>query len=255
MADLYGASITYAHINEKGQLILLLSNDTVITAGHVVGPVGATGPQGVPGPRGAAGKDGTEIFVRSGPPDPAVGKTGDLWISSATWQLWVKASSWGSPMDLMPGANNLDAQIRRFNGGGGGGSPRFFGMGAPSYGGGGGGTVMVGGGSGDGNLSPILGNNAPLAAGTPLVVASDPVGDAMIVDLWAQGPQGTLFVEVGVSRGVGTDTGYSVVYEIQMGTQPPVLTFTPIVTGAGGLQLQVSSDVALTTLRGRVLLL
>jgi hypothetical protein len=45
------------------------------------------------------------------------------------------------------------------------------------------------------------------------------------------------------------------VYEVQMGVQPPALTFTPSVTATGGLQLAVSSDVALTTLRGRVLLL
>jgi len=45
------------------------------------------------------------------------------------------------------------------------------------------------------------------------------------------------------------------VYEIQMGTQPPVLSFTPGVTGTGGLQLSISSDIALTTLRGRVMYL
>jgi hypothetical protein len=86
-------------------------------------------------------------------------------------------------------------------------------------------------------------------------VAVDLQGDAMIVDLWAQAAQGTLFVEVAVSKGNGTDTGYSSVYEVQMGVQPPALTFTPSVTATGGLQLAVSSDVALTTLRGRVLLL
>ena len=77
----------------------------------------------------------------------------------------------------------------------------------------------------------------------------------MIVDLWAQAAQGTLFVEVAVSKGNGTDTGYSSVYEIQMGVQPPVLTFTPGVTARGALQLSISSDVALTNIRGRVMYL
>jgi hypothetical protein len=248
MADLYGATITYAHINESGQLVLLLSNDTVITCGNVVGPAGATGPQGVPGPRGAAGKDGTEIFVRPGPPDPAVGQPNDLWISSASWTLWVKSGmGWGAGMELMPGANNLDAATRRFNSGGSGGG-RFFGMGAPSAG-------ISGGGGGTGTLQPILQNDQPLPANAWTPVAFDPDGDAMIVDLYAASPNGTVFIEVAASKGLGADTGYSVVYEISMGTNPPNLTFRASVSGANQLQLEVNSDTALTTLRGRQMLI
>ena len=84
-------------------------------------------------------------------------------------------------------------------------------------------------------------------------MATDADGDAMVVDLWARGPQGTIFVEIGVARGRGTDTGYSVIYEINIGLQPPVLTFTPSVDAGGGLSLAVSSDVTLDALRGRVL--
>ena len=150
---------------------------------------------------------------------------------------------------MLPGGKNLDAAIRRFNGGGGGASPRFFGMGAPSIAG------VASGGGGNGNLKEILQNMAPLPAATPQTVAIDPDGDAMIVDLWGQGPTGTSFVEVAVSKGTGTDTGYSVVYEISMGARPPKLTFTPGVDALGGLKLDVTSDVALVSLRGRQMLI
>ena len=114
MADLYGATITYAHINEKGQLVLLLSDDRVINVGNVVGPVGATGVQGIPGPKGTPGKDGAEIFLTAGPPDPAQGKPGDIAIDTRAWKLYQKSGmGWGMGNDMMPGANNLDAATRR----------------------------------------------------------------------------------------------------------------------------------------------
>ena len=239
------AEITFAQVNERGQLILLLSDDRVINVGNVVGPVGATGVQGVPGPKGTPGKDGAEIFLTAGPPDPAQGKPGDIAIDTRAWMLYQKSGMcWGMGNDMMPGANNLDAATRRFNGGGSGGG-RFFGMGAPSAG--------IATSTGSGNLSPIVNNDQPVAASTLQTVATDADGDAMVVDLWARGPQGTIFVEIGVARGRGTDTGYSVIYEINIGLQPPVLTFTPSVDAGGGLSLAVSSDVTLDALRGRVL--
>ena len=239
------AEITFAQVNERGQLILLLSDDRVINVGNVVGPVGATGVQGVPGPKGTPGKDGAEIFLTAGPPDPAQGKPGDIAIDTRARKLYQKSGmGWGMGNDMMPGANNLDAATRRFNGGGSGGG-RFFGMGAPSAG--------IATSTGSGNLSPINNNDQPVAASTLQTVATDADGDAMVVDLWARGPQGTIFVEIGVARGRGTDTGYSVIYEINIGLQPPVLTFTPSVDAGGGLSLAVSSDVALDALRGRVL--
>lgn len=245
-----GVGVSFAQVLKDGSLALMLTNGEVINAGKVVGPAGDPGPSGRPGVPGPAGADGAQIFLTSGPPDPAEGKDGDIAIDTTNWKLYQKSSlSWGTGNDMLPGGKNLDAAVRRFNGGGGPGGGRFFGMGAPSMG------IAAGSGGGNGNLSPILQNDQPLLAATPQVVALDTDGDAMIVDLWAQGPQGTLFVEVAVSKGNGTNTGYSVVYEIQMGLQPPKLTFTPGVTATGGLQLQVTSDVALTTLRGRYLLL
>jgi hypothetical protein len=116
------AEITFAQVNERGQLILLLSDDRVINVGNVVGPVGATGVQGIPGPKGEPGKDGSEIFLTAGPPDPAQGKPGDIAIDTRAWKLYQKSGmGWGMGNDMMPGANNLDAATRRFNSGGSGG--------------------------------------------------------------------------------------------------------------------------------------
>ncbi|MEY4404048.1 MAG: hypothetical protein RIR91_2083 [Verrucomicrobiota bacterium] len=222
-----GVSVDFAQVLKDGSLALMLSTGDVINAGKVVGP---EGPQGAPGRPGEAG---------------------DYAIDHSNWRIYGPKSGigWGGGQDLLAGRqNNLDAQIRSFSGGPGKGG-RFFGMGAPSMG------IAAGSGGGNGNLQPILQNDVAVPANTPQTVAVDLQGDAMVVDLWAQAAQGTLFVEVAVSKGNGTDTGYSSVYEVQMGVAPPVLTFTPSVTATGGLQLAISSNLALTTLRGRVLLL
>jgi len=244
-----GVGVSFAQVLKDGSLALMLTNGEVINAGKVVGPTGPQGAPGRPGVPGPAGADGRTIHSFTGAPDGAVGEEGDYAIDHANWRIYGPKSGigWGSGQDLLATKQNLDQAVRRFNGGGGGG--RFFGMGAPSMG------IAAGSGGGNGNLQPILQNDVAVPANTPQTVAIDLQGDAMIVDLWAQAAQGTLFVEVAVSKGNGTDTGYSSVYEVQMGVQPPALTFTPSVTATGGLQLAVSSDVALTTLRGRVLLL
>ena len=160
----------------------------------------------------------------------------------------MDSMGWGMGNDMMPGANNLDAATRRFNGGGSGGG-RFFGMGAPSAG------ISGGGGGGTGTLQPILQNDQPLPANAWTPIAFDPDGDALICDVWAASPNGTVFIEVAASKGLAADTGYSVVYEIQIGTNPPNLTFRASVSGANQLQLEVNSDTALTTLRGRQMLI
>ena len=246
-----GVSVDFAQVLKDGSLALMLSTGDVINAGKVVGPEGPQGAPGRPGVPGPAGEDGRTIHSFAGAPDGAVGEAGDYAIDHSNWRIYGPKSGigWGGGQDLLAGRqNNLDAQIRSFSGGPGKGG-RFFGMGAPSVG------IAAGSGGGNGNLQPILQNDVAVPANTPQTVAVDLQGDAMVVDLWAQAAQGTLFVEVAVSKGNGTDTGYSSVYEVQMGVAPPVLTFTPSVTATGGLQLAISSNLALTTLRGRVLLL
>jgi hypothetical protein len=240
------AEITFAQVNERGQLILLLSDDRVINVGNVVGPVGATGSQGSPGVPGPKGKDGAEIFLSAGPPDPAQGKPGDIAIDTVAWKLYQKSGiGWGMGNEMMPGANNLDAQVRRFNGGGGGGSPRFFGMGAPSSGGG---AIAATTGSG---LDQIRGYGNPVNASSSTLIAVDSDGDAMLVDVWGRAATGTAFVEVAAAKGPGSDSGHSTVFDVKMGAQPPVLSFSTAVV-AGELQVFLTSNLPLLELRGRV---
>jgi hypothetical protein len=242
--------IVTALVTEEGSLALLMSDDQVIVAGRVIGPAGEKGDRGLPGVKGDRGTDGNTILTVDGKPQPSDGVEGDWAIDRRAMKIYGPkvASGWGRGTDMVMTAASLDAAIKQFNSKSGPGGGRFFGMGAPSAG------VAVGGVGGSGSLEAILGNNLAVVANVPTPVAIDTEGDAMIVDLWAQGPQGTLFVEVAVSKGAGTDTGYSVVYEVRMGAVPPVLTFTPGTNAAGtDLQLQVSSDVNLVTLRGRIM--
>jgi hypothetical protein len=241
------AEITFAQVNERGQLILLLSDDRVINVGSVVGPVGATGNQGAPGVPGPKGKDGAEIFLSAGPPDPAKGKPGDIAIDTVAWKLYQKSGmGWGMGNDMMPGANNLDAAVRRFNGGGGGGSPRFYGMGASGTG------VAVAAPAAGGGLEQIRGYGNPVNASSSTLIALDTDGDAMIVDVWGRAATGTSFVQVAAAKGPGSDSAHSTVFDTRLGAQPPVLSFSTAVSATGELQVFLSSNLPLLELRGRV---
>ena len=240
------AEITFAQVNERGQLILLLSDDRVINVGNVVGPVGATGVQGVPGPKGTPGKDGAEIFLTAGPPDPAQGKPGDIAIDTRAWKLYQKSGmGWGMGNDMMPGANNLDAATRRFNSGGSGGG-RFFGMGAPSAG-------IAGPPSTGAGLDPITGHNQPLLASTPLIIASDPKGDVMHVLVFAQAATGSWYGEVIATRDANSDTAEVIAWETPLGATPPSLDFQATINASNVLELTMTSNIALTNVRGKVI--
>ena len=240
------AEITFAQVNERGQLILLLSDDRVINVGNVVGPVGATGVQGVPGPKGTPGKDGAEIFLTAGPPEPAQGKPGDIAIDTRAWKLYQKSGmGWGMGNDMMPGANNLDAATRRFNSGGSGGG-RFFGMGAPSAG-------IAGPPSAGAGLDPITGHNQPLLASTPLIIASDPKGDVMHVLVFAQAAAGSWYGEVVATRDANSDTAEVIAWETPLGATPPNLDFQATINASNVLELTMTSNIALTNVRGKVI--
>jgi hypothetical protein len=120
------AEITFAQVNERGQLIILLSDDRVINVGNVVGPAGATGNQGIPGPKGEPGTDGTEVHLTAGPPGPALGKDGDIAIDAANWVLYKKSSlSWGSGNPMVPSTRNFSGSSTGIGGGGSPGSPQL----------------------------------------------------------------------------------------------------------------------------------
>ena len=239
----------------SGRLILSLDDGSIIDVGYVQGPQGLRGDRGGIGSVGPKGQDGRTIHHGTGFPtmsDPATAVDGDFFYSTDKIALFGPRTGgqWGKPVYLRPQDNKSFTLPTGMKSSGGGGRTFSSAMG----GGGPSGTAPLPGGAG-GSLQVIQNHNKPLPSGIRQVVAVDAIGDAMIVDLWAQSAQGTLFVEIAVSKGSGTDTGYSVVYEISMGVQPPKLTFTPSVTAGGGLELGVTSDVALTTLRGRMLLL
>jgi hypothetical protein len=239
------AEIVYGHINDQGQLVILLSDDRVLNVGRVVGPPGPTGNQGRPGVPGPAGTDGAEIFLTAGPPDPAQGKPGDIAIDVRAWKLYQKSGmGWGMGNDMMPSANNLDAATRRFNSGGGSGGGRFFGMGAPSAG------IAGFSGSAGAGLDPINGHNKPLAANVNGIIASDPKGDAMHVIVKADAATGSWYGEVVVTH-FGPKVDYTVAWEVNIGTAPKI-TFTPV-WNVDHLDLGMSSSVALTNLRGKVI--
>ena len=236
----------------SGELIIGLDDGQIIRAGYIQGPQGLKGDRGPQGSTGQPGKDGNTLLHGVGTPQFSDGVDGDFFYSTDQVAIYgpKTGGQWGKPVYLRPQDNKSFTLPTGMKSGGGGGRTFSSAMG----GGGPSGTAPLPGGAG-GSLQVIQNHNKPLPSGIRQVVAVDAVGDAMIVDLWAQSAQGTLFVEIAVSKGSGTDTGYSVVYEISMGVQPPTLTFTPSVTAGGGLELGVTSDVALTTLRGRMLLL
>jgi len=236
----------------SGELIIGLDDGTIIRAGYVQGPQGLQGDRGPMGATGQPGKDGNTLLHGVGTPTTNDGKDGDLFYSTDQVAIYGPKTNggWGKPVYLRPQDNKSFTLPTGMKAQGSGASGRFFagGISGPSSGG-------VPGGSSTGGPEPIIQNGKPLAVATDQLVASDASGDAMVVDLWAKSPNGTLFVEVALSKDGGLNTGYSVVYEIRLGAKPPVLTFTPGVTATGALTLSVQSDVALDVLRGRVMYL
>ena len=94
-----GVSVTLAQVLRNGDLALMLSNGDVINAGKVIGP---QGPQGLPGRAGVpgpAGEDGSQIYLTSGPPNPATGQDGDIAIDTANWKLY-QSRAWAGAVAM-----------------------------------------------------------------------------------------------------------------------------------------------------------
>ncbi|MFZ9657011.1 MAG: hypothetical protein ACO29V_15260, partial [Limnohabitans sp.] len=241
-----GAGVTFAQVLKDGSLAMMLSTGEVLNAGKVVGPPGPQGAPGRAGVPGPAGENGRTIHSFTGPPDGAVGEEGDYAIDHSAWRIYGPKSGvgWGGGQDLLAGRQNLDQATRSFNGRSGPGGGRFFGMGAPSLG------VGVGGGGASSALKPINGHDAPLPAGAPFVIASDPDGDAMHVLVKADTATGSWYGEVVVTHHNAV-VDHTVAWEVPIGA-PPNLTFS----GAwvtDHLELSVVSDVRVDKLRGRIL--
>ena len=81
----------------SGDLIIGLSDGSIINCGRVQGPQGLDGPAGPIGAPGRPGQDGNTILTSEGFPRPDVGTNGDYIIDKVSWTIYgPKASGvWG----------------------------------------------------------------------------------------------------------------------------------------------------------------
>ena len=101
MASLTPTSVVSAAII-SGDLIIGLSDGSVINCGRCQGPQGLDGPQGAIGSTGRPGQDGNTILTAEGTPRPDLGVVGDYVIDKTRWNIYGPKSSggWGSPTPL-----------------------------------------------------------------------------------------------------------------------------------------------------------
>lgn len=230
----------------SGELILGLQDGSIIRAGYVQGPKGLTGDKGAVGSVGPAGKDGNGLLHGAGVPLFDDGKDGDFYIDTKELKFYGPkvAGKWGSGVALLPKdrGGKLPTGMRT-QGSTAGGRAFAASMGGP--GGGGGGVAPTGDG-----LDLINGHNKPLAAGINSVIASDTKGDAMHVLVKADAATGSWYGEIIVTH-FGPQADYTVAWEVNIGTAPKI-TFSPV-WNVDHLELGMSSDVALTKVRGKVI--
>ena len=113
-----------------GELIIGLSDGSIINCGLVQGPQGLKGDQGPMGATGRAGTDGNTIHTVAGAPDTTLGRDGDYAINTIVWEIYGPRSggAWGTGTPLRGnarGSSNPDT------------TQNLFGSNAPGEGGGG----------------------------------------------------------------------------------------------------------------------
>jgi len=75
------------------------------------GAAGTAGANGAPGTNGESGAPGSQIYVGSGAPSTAQGLDGDLYLNSATGDVYKHAAgSWGSPAANIKGPQGIQGQ-------------------------------------------------------------------------------------------------------------------------------------------------
>ena len=81
----------------EGNLIIGLSDGSVINCGYVQGPQGLSGPQGPMGATGDRGTDGNTILTVGGTPGNEMGSDGDYAIDNINWRIYGQKSGgvWG----------------------------------------------------------------------------------------------------------------------------------------------------------------
>ena len=137
------ASVVSAAILE-GNLIIGLSDGSVINCGYVQGPPGLKGDAGPMGADGDAGRDGNTIITVAGTPRNDAGTDGDYAIDNVNWRIYGPKSGgvWGKANEMLPSKENLIVNGRGFEGGAGGSGDSGGG------GGGGAGIRLIEGGDG-----------------------------------------------------------------------------------------------------------
>ena len=230
----------------SGELIIGLDDGQIIRAGYVQGPQGLKGDRGAIGSVGPAGRDGNGLLHGAGVPTFDDGKDGDFYIDIKEWKAYGPkvGGKWGSGVALLPkDRGGMLPTGMRTQGSASAGRAFAASMAGP---GGGGGAVAP---TGDG-LDLINGHNKPLAANINSIIASDTKGDAMHVLVKADATTGSWYGEVIVTH-FGPQADYTVAWEVNIGTAPKI-TFAPV-WNVDHLDLGLSSSVALTNLRGKVI--
>ena len=123
----------------EGNLIIGLSDGSVINCGFVQGPQGLSGPQGPMGATGDNGTDGNTIITVGGTPGNEMGSDGDYAIDNINWRIYGPKSGgvWGKAKEMLPGPENILENGRAPSGSGGGS------MGGSGSGGDGGGIIYT----------------------------------------------------------------------------------------------------------------
>jgi hypothetical protein len=247
MAD--GALVVSAGI-VSGELILGLSDGSVLRVGQVVGPQGLRGEQGGKGDTGKPGQDGKTILHSQGLPKPDQGKEGDFVIDLTEWVIYgPKAgdnASWGKGQPLLAERSNPKggaSHSDRWKAGGG----RFFPLGGTSA------SVTQPPAPAQGGLEPILSNGQPLGANIWNPVAIDADGDLMEVTMFFSRSGGNeVYTAKVIAYRANTIGNLTIAWESAQPQQLPyTVEFNAVVTGQS-LQLNVRSSVGWEAVRGRV---
>ena len=124
-----------------GDLIMGLSDGSIINCGRVQGPQGLKGDRGSMGDVGRPGIDGNTIHTTSGAPDTTLGRDGDYAINSRLWEIYGPRAGgvWGTGTPLRGNARGNQSPETTQN---------LFGSNSPSSGGTGSGINRVSGGAG-----------------------------------------------------------------------------------------------------------
>ena len=232
---------------QGGSLIISLDDGSLIDCGLVQGPVGLKGAPGAPGPSGRDGERGNGFFHGNGSPRPEIGETNDFYYRTDDPAVYgpKTGAGWGSPVYLKPKGieTSTGQRIDKKTAGSGSGS-RFMMGGGP----------MMGGPANPqtAGLDQIIGDNLPLAANTLTTIVNDNKGYVFHVLIHGLAADGSEYSEVICTRDEQGNTAHVVAWETELGTTPPNLTFATSING-NQLELAVSSDIALTKIRGKII--